>query len=215
MTTTILAAPAVLNDSRLVFDEQAHVYRLLGRELVSVTSAMVLAGMVDSQHWTDEAQERGTAVHHAIAMHTEGGFNEYTLDDEYLPYFEGYLRFLRESHVVVEQSEVRVCDPALGYAGTLDLIVAWTSEDGERITRRGLIDIKTGSVPPTVGPQTAAYLRCARVWFPLGTPVHRFALHLPGDGTYRLLPLTNTQDEQDFLAALRVAHFRRRHQIGA
>src|SRR5690606_34284850 len=116
--------------------------------------------------------------------------------------------------VLVEQTETRVHDEALGYAGTLDLIVAWTSEDGQRITRRGLIDVKTGSVPPTVGAQTAAYLRCARAWFPLGTPIYRFALHLPGDGSYRLVPLTNPQDELDFLAALRVAHFRRFHGIG-
>lgn len=213
MTNTASVTPR-LNDSRLVFDAQAHAYTLDGRALVSVTTALTEAGLIDPRHWTDEARDRGTAVHEAIALHTGGVLDLALVYPVYRPYVDGYLRFVEESRVVVEESERRLCDPVLGYAGTLDLLVAWTSEDGQRVTRRGLIDIKTGSVPPSVGPQTAAYLRCARAWFPAGTAIYRFALHLPGDGTYRLVPLTNAQDELDFLAALRVAHFRRQHGIG-
>jgi hypothetical protein len=213
MTLSTSTAPTV-NDPRLVFDAQAHAYTLDGRELLSVTTVLVEAGMSDPRHWTDEARDRGTAVHEAVSLHTEGLLDVSLVYPAYRPYVDGYLRFLSESRVVVEESERRICDPSLGYAGTLDLLVAWKSDDGQKVTRRGLLDIKTGSVPPAVGPQTAAYLRCARAWFPAGTPIHRFALHLPGDGTYRLIPLTNPQDEHDFLAALRVAHFRRTHGIG-
>lgn len=199
---------------QLQFDAALHRYTLDGRELPSVTTILREAGLIDGSFWTDEARLRGEYLHAAIALHNEGDLDINALDPKLVPYFRGYERFLEETRVEVEHTERRVCDEGLGYAGTLDLIVAWMTESGERVARRGLVDVKTGSVPPSVGPQTAAYLRCARTFLPLGAPVYRFALHLPGDGSYRLVPLTNTQDEADFLAALRVAHFRRLHGIG-
>src|SRR5690606_908757 len=166
MTPATAAAPP------LTFDPILHRYMLDGRELISVTTALREAGLIDDSFWTEEARLRGTYLHAAIALHNEGDLDISSLDPKLVPYFRGYERFLSETRVTIEQTEARVHDEALGYAGTLDLIVAWTSEDGQRITRRGLIDIKTGSVPPSVGAQTAAYLRCARAWFPLGTPIY-------------------------------------------
>lgn len=199
----------------LQFDPVQHRYTLDGKELISVTTALREAGLIDDRFWTEEARLRGEYLHAAIALHNEGDLDINALDPKLVPYFTGYERFLNETRVVVEHFEQRIFDEALGYAGTLDLIVGWLSEDGERIVRRGLIDVKTGGVPPSVGPQTAAYLRRVRPWFPPATTIYRFALHLPGDHTYRLIPLTSVQDEHDFLAALRVAQFRRRHGIGA
>lgn len=196
----------------LSFDPVLHRYMLDGRELISVTTALREAGLIDDAFWTEEARLRGEYLHAAIALHNEGDLEINSLDPKLVPYFRGYERFLDETRVEVEHTERRIYDEALSYAGTLDLIVAWPAANG-RQARRGLLDVKTGSVPPTVGPQTAAYLRCARAWYPVGTPIYRFALHLPGDGSYRLIPLTNPQDELDFLAALRVAQWRRLHGV--
>lgn len=197
----------------LQFDPALHRYVLDGRELISVTTALKEAGLIDERHFTEEARLRGEYVHAAISMHVDGDLAPESIDPKIQPYFDGFLRFMAESRATVHHCEQRLCDEAMGYAGTLDLLVAFPSAGAGR-ERYGLIDIKTGYVPPSVGPQTAAYLRCARAWLPVGTLIQRFALNLPGDGSYRLVPLTNAQDELDFLAALRVAHFRRQHGIG-
>ena len=71
----------------------------------------------------------------------------------YAPFMEAYRTFLRDMEPVWSRTEAVVHDPVYGYAGTLD--------------RAGLVqgvpvvvDIKSGEVPPSVGPQTAAYRRC-------------------------------------------------------
>lgn len=200
----------MMNDPSLVFDEVAHRYSLDGRDLISVTTALTIAGMVDSTHWNEEARLRGQYVHQCIALEAEGDLDENSVDPMVRPYFEAFRKFQRETSVVLEIVERRICDPILGYAGTLDAIGRWP--DGERT----LFDWKSGFFPPMAAPQTAAYLRCAREFYPVGTRISRKGLHLRGDGTYRLMPFNEiVQDEHDFIGALRVAQFRRRHALVA
>lgn len=185
----------------LQFDEAAHRYTLDGRELVSVTQALTEAGFIDARWFTDEAALRGTYVHAAVALHVEGDLAEDSLDPVIRPYFTAYLAFRRESGFVVDACEERICDPVLGYAGTLDLRGQLPSQRPPRVD---ILDIKTGAVPSWVGYQTAAYARLVP-----GVLKRRWALQLRADGTYRLDPLTNTTDERVFLAALTVAQAKR------
>jgi hypothetical protein len=201
---------AEMNDPRLVFDEAGHRYSLDGRDLISVTQALTAAGMVDTTRWNEVARLRGQYVHQCIALEAAGELDESTVDPLVRPYFEAFRLFQRETSVTLEMVERRVCDPVLGYAGTLDAIGRWPSG------KRTLFDWKSGFFPPMAGPQTAAYLRCARLFYPVGELISRAGLHLRGDGTYRLIEFTNiVQDEHDFVAALRVARFRRRHALAA
>lgn len=204
-----LVAP-LRNDPRLVFDAESHRYHLEGRELVSVTAALTAAGMVDTQYFTDEARVRGSYVHQAIALLAEGALDETSIDPTVAPYVDAARQFLADTGVELEHVEARVCDPLAGYAGTLDAIARWPGP----IVKRTVLDWKSGGCPPSAGPQTAAYLRCARDWYPAGTRIGRAGLHLRGDGTYRLVDFPDVgQDEQDFLAALRVALFQRRYAL--
>ena len=197
----------------LAFNEAEHRYFIGSRELISVTTALREAGMTDERFWNEHARLRGQYVHSAVALYAIGELDEASLDPALVPYFDGYLKFLTDTGVAIEHSEKRVADPALGYAGTLDLIVRWPET---RYEKRTLIDAKTGSFPPMAAAQTAAYLRCARALYPTGTLIARAGLHLPGDGTYRLIEFNDiVQDEGDFMAALRVASFKRRHGIAA
>ncbi len=207
-------APAVLNDPRLEFDESAHRYRLAGRELISVTTAIKEAGMVDMTHWNEYARQRGSYLHQAIHLHVKGELEPGSIDPALEPYFVAFHTFLQDAAIDFEHCERRVCDPRYGYAGTLDAIVWWPDRQGQR--KRVLIDWKSGFFPPMAAAQTAAYLRCAREWYPAGTFISRAGLWLRGDGSYRTQFFTDVvQDEADFLAALRVAQFRRRHGLGA
>lgn len=180
----------------LHFDPIAHRYTYAGRELISVTQALTVCGLIQPQFYTEGAAERGTAVHAAVQAFHQGGFDVSALDPEHAPYFDGYLAFQAEAGFVVEGCEERVCDPLAGYAGTLDL----RGRFAKFSSGVDVIDVKTGAVPSWVGYQTAAYARLVP-----GTGKRRWALNLRADGTYRLEPLTTRTDERVFLAALLVA----------
>lgn len=181
----------------LQFDEAAHRYTLGGRELLSVTQALQEGGLIDKQWYTDESADRGTRVHAAVqAFHQDGAVP----DDHTASFFDAYLAFQMDAGFDIDAAEERVCDPLLGYAGTLDLRGRFRSQ----MSGVDLIDIKTGTVPEHVGYQTAAYARLIT-----GTPKRRWALHLKATGRYALVPQIKRTDESVFLAALLVAQAKR------
>jgi hypothetical protein len=204
-----MAEASVVNDPRLVFHPAVHRYELDGVELPSVTAILKLAGVADfSGPWfTDEVLARGTYVHQAIALDAEGVLDEDTLDPQLVPYIHGWRAFLAESGYEIEHWEQRVCDPVLGYAGTLDGILRHPASSPRR---RLLIDVKRG-LYPSAGPQTAAYKRLALKFYDTPMAIDRAVVELPGDGRYRLTQLDDRDDEHVFLAALRIVNFRRTH----
>ncbi len=181
----------------LAFDPASHRYTLGERELVSVTQVLRDVGFIDDRWFTEQAALRGTAVHAAVdRFHVTG---DVPTDDVCAPFFDAYLAFRQASGFDVQVVEERICDPLLGYAGTLDLRGRFSGfNHGDDV-----IDIKTGNVPTWVGYQTAAYARC------LGGRVRRWALQLRANGSYSLQPLTARNDERVFLAALTVVQAKR------
>jgi len=179
-----------------------HRYWLNDRELISVTTALKEAGMVDTAWFSLDAAERGTYVHQACDL----------LDDDnlgsYLPtvngYVDAYRQFQQDLNPAWMQRERAVCDAVLGYAGTLD-------RAGYLRGRWSLLDIKTGPPAPWHGLQLAAYARLALS--PDGLKPDRFDLYLTKHGTYRLVKQDARTDEGEFLAALTVAKYRRRHGL--
>jgi RecB family exonuclease len=185
----------------LAFDAVAHRYTYGDRELISVTQALTEAGFIDTRWYSDEAAQRGTAVHAAVQRFHDCG--EVATDDACAPFFDAYLSFQMQAGFDVHATEERICDPVMGYAGTLDLRGRFRSQ----ASGVDVVDIKTGAIPAWVGYQTAAYARCID-----GTATaraRRWALNLRADGTYRLEPLTKRTDTQVFLAALTVAQAKR------
>lgn len=204
----------VTNDPRLQFDAEAHVYAIGDRRLPSVTQVLADVGVADfsDPHFSDDVKARGRRIHHAIALDVEEALDDDTVTAELQPYIEGWRRFVAESSVEIEFWERPVCDPALGYAGTLDGIVILPQGRGP--TRRTVLDVKR-ALYPSAGPQVAAYARCARDLYPSPVLLNRAALVLPGDGSYRLHMLVDATDEYTFLAALRLYHWRRQHGVAA
>lgn len=178
-----------------------HRYLLNGeRELPSVTKILKDQGLIDDQWFTEQARLRGDYVHLACRMLDDEELAIDSLDPGIAGYVAAYQKFLTLTTPDWIYVEHRVFDPVLGYAGTLDRAGLL---QGEKV----LLDIKSGGLYPSVGPQTAAYRRC----LPEPHTWKRTALQLSGDGSFTLHPLTDRGDEEVFLSALRLAQWKARH----
>jgi hypothetical protein len=180
--------------------DASHRYWLDGRELISVTTALRRAGLVDAAWFTPEATLRGTYVHEACALIDDDALGSF--DPALSAYLAAYETFLRDVQPEWAYIEHRVCDVARGYAGTLDRV-------GFVQGKWALVDLKTGIDQPWHGPQTAAYARLMP--HATGLKPERFALYLRSDATYRLEPFKDRNDENVFFAALTLAQFRSEH----
>ena len=186
--------------AELAFDESAHRYTLGGREVPSVTQ--VLGLLMDFGGVAAEvlarAAEFGSHVHEAIDLDNKGDLDEAGLDAALLPYVATWRRLLADMGATVVESELRLADARMGYAGTLDAVL-------EVRGRRVLVDIKTGVVPRTVGPQLAAYEHLL-VANGHPKPLRRLCAQLLGD-EYRLHDCKDPADWSVFLSALNCWRF--------
>ncbi|MBD2760051.1 hypothetical protein IEE94_11085 [Yimella sp. cx-573] len=170
----------------------------------------------------DKAADLGSAVHAAAERHALG---QPPIDDEYAeqvkPFLSQYLRFLDEFGIDlgehIEATEMTVANPALGYAGTLDLLL-WLPvtvdlevsakeakrtgaatvkvkrlPDGERAL--WLVDIKTSSTRAATSVygeyalQLAGLRFATEMWLPDDT-VRKFTAPIVGCAVLNLRPRT-------------------------
>ena len=183
--------------ARFEFAPIAHRYTLDGRVLPSVTQ--ILRGLDDFSNVParalEKARDRGQRVHAACSLDVLGTLDENTVDDEVAPYLAQFRKFLRESGFQPTLTECRVYDERLWYAGTLDLF-------GDLPGCMDVqIDIKSGAIPRSVGPQTAAYSNGLYKRAGIMTR-KRFVLKLEG-GKYSLIALDSTDDFGAFCRALK------------
>jgi len=195
--------------SGLQFDEARHAYTLDGVAVPGVTTALKVCSAADYAGVDPEvmarAAARGTAVHRMIELDATGRLDETSVDDQLLPYLEKWRQFVTQSRFVPILAEHRVASRRYGYGGTLDLF-------GFLNDKLALIDAKSVvRVMPTTGPQTAAYELALREWDPHILPPHskvaRYALQLPRDARWQLVPFTSPRDTRTFLAALEIHNF--------
>ena len=186
----------------LQFDAETHRYTVGSERLPSVTEVLDPLLELDGipKHVLKAAAEFGTHVHMATDLFDKGVLDEPALDPHLAPYLAAWKIFLRDTRAVVDASEVRVVHAKLRYAGTFDKAVHWKKRG---VLRTALIDIKSGEVPRTVGPQTAAYAEAHPFKF-----AERYCLQLRGDATYRLTRLTDPTDWSIFLSALNLHRWR-------
>lgn len=188
--------------SVIAFDASAHAYKVNGQPLLSVTQALTLAGLIDATWHTPEARDRGTAVHEAIAAGTVPEL----LDEALAPYVLAWRRFLRESGATVLAQEQRVADVLSGYAGTYDVRLQLPGDPRETIA-----DLKTGPHSCWHGCQLAAYARALSLV--TMKSYNRMVIGLRNDGSYSTQSYIDRSDEKTFLAALRVAQWKREKGI--
>lgn len=189
----------------LTFEAEGHRYTLNGRAVPSVTRVLELLedfSQVDPRV-LEAARVFGSHVHEACALELRGQLDWVALSSELKPYIEAMHRFLNDTGVKVIASEQRVWHRKLGYAGTLDLY--------GRLDRKNLlIDFKSGVLPPTVGPQTAAYEQALLDSTGMRTD-ERYCLQLNPElpRGYKLNRLNKRTDWNNFLSALNCHRFKR------
>lgn len=138
----------------------------------------------------EHAADTGTLIHHAAHCHLTGEQHGMTTDENDLvaPFMESYLRFLDDFEIDItkhiEAAELTVATPALGLAGTLD-VMAYLRLDGhipgqavkQLDTGRALwvYDIKTSLTKPAdvlydeQPLQIAAQRHAKEAWLPDGS----------------------------------------------
>lgn len=195
------------HEAHVTLDQATHIYRLQigarSRILPSVTQALSVIESFDHvpPEILEAARRFGTAVHTCIQLYNERDLDEPSLDERIVPRLAGYRKFLLETGFQVYRGEEIVHSAGLGYAGTLDL-------RGTLFRSPALIDFKSGAIPRTVGPQTAAY-REALPDAHWRRRARRYCLQVL-DYDYRLIECKDPADFSNFLSALNVYRFQRR-----
>lgn len=140
------------------FDEATHVYMLDDRLVPSVTQCLsVINNLYDnvSPELLERARMFGVHCHRMVDLFNRGELDEERLDPELVRYLATYKQFLFDSKFEMVESECKVASKVLGYAGTFD--GKGRRQKLKTVAQTWLIDLKSGAVPRTVGPQTAAY----------------------------------------------------------
>lgn len=201
------------------------------KRLVSVTQACYQGGLADPEavkRYNETARRRGSDLHDILLAHTRG--MPFTVPDNLYAPWQAVLEFLSSGQFKCESAEQIIFEPHV-YAGRYDLVgilgrfqvagilgrrhtrQAWEDEPS-----RDLIDMKVGSVPPWVGPQTMAYRRrlskdlTYRRWALQVTDYGARLVPLNTDPeTGRYLRVKDIEDERAFLAALTITQFKEKH----
>lgn len=197
--------------SGLEFDPVEHRYYYRGLWVPNVTS--ILQVMVDYSMVPGPVLEaaalRGNAVHAACHFYNEGDLDWSSIDESWAGYLAGYLAFLSETGFHVEQSEQRVFNRVLRYAGTLDLAGVFPGTGW-----RAIGDIKTTAVMhPVVALQTAAYAEALNNELKAKDRYNRrFTLQLRRDGSYQIQWHEQAHDFQRFAACLTLYTWRQQYE---
>jgi hypothetical protein len=112
----------------------------------------ILDPWIDPTYWTEEARDRGTAVHAAAEAYLKGLF-VVPLPVDWQPYFDSLRRWVDEMVTEVVIVEERMVDKTLGFCGKLDLLAVLKGD-----TIPSQVDWKTSQTPfPWWSLQSAAY----------------------------------------------------------
>lgn len=162
--------------------DRGHIYMLDGERIPCVSDLcrfLTREIYKDAPQWQlDAAADRGTKVHAATeALDATGTAN---IEEEYLPYLQAYVAFLREHAVQWELTEQSMWHPEHRYAGTID---RYGTVDGKKT----LADFKTTYTVHK--PLCRASLNLYRMMLEARQmQVERLIiLHLKKDGKYKIV----------------------------
>lgn len=187
----------------LEFNAENHVYTYDGISVPSVTT--VLDATLDQfanvpADKLEFAQQRGTAVHTATALYDLDDLDVETLDSQLIPYLDAWISFRKDTGFVPQSIESRLFHKRHWYAGTYDRI-------GKLFDNDCVIDIKSGALMPSAGPQSAAYFE-AYNYHRSEKLKTRWVIQLKPNGTYAVHQMQDKEDLSVFLACHTIFQWR-------
>src|SRR5262245_59804304 len=139
------------------FIEGPHQYLLDGIEIPRVTQVGEAVGaFTGMEFWTEEARQRGSAVHAATHYYDEGDLDYDSVDPTIRPYLDAYILFEEESGFRPDIVEQCFVNEGFRFAGRPDRIKN-TVRKSELFPRKCIIDIKTGAREGWHAVQLAGY----------------------------------------------------------
>lgn len=183
-----------------------HRYSIDGLRASGVTDIIHGAGLTWSPN-EEHYRQRGTAVHLAVQLLHKGGYNDQDFAPDIHPFMRAYERFVRDSGYEPEVLERIVGSSRLRVCGTYD------SKGPSRDYGKMMLDLKTGSTPPTVGIQLGAYHLLEEHTDDCSYDYRRICVTLKSDGSYHTREFSEPRWRQDFLACLRVYRLKEEFSI--
>ena len=165
--------------------------------LPHVTDILARAGLIDTAWFTDEARDKGSALHLATQFLDEGDLDWQTVDPAVLPRLRQYQRFKDEVKPEIVEIEKSVINDALRYCGRYDRRVRIGG-------REGILDLKGPTQAPWHRLQTMLYSATFQ------RPMARWALYL-SDERYKLIEFTGRDDWEACKAILTLTAWRTKH----
>ena len=196
-----------MSEAVFTFDADAHVYRLNGAALPSVTS--VIRAVVPSWEVGDYFLQRGRATHYGCHLLDAGTLDHDTVAEEIRPRIAAWAKFRADFPAEIVASEMPYAHKMFRYAGTLDRLLK--DQHGDLL----VADLKN-SISPHVIPQLGAYSLLWTANHPTQKLRKAVAVELRDNGTYACQWLTAPElrrAEQTFLAMLTVYGFIQQHNL--
>ena len=193
----------------LKFVAADHTYHIGEQELISVTTVLREAGLIDTRWYNDEAALRGTTVAIATMIGDEGGLDRAAVPEQWRGYVAAWERFKGEVGFVVQCAEYVVSNQAMGVAGKIDRVGCFHMSARDR--GDWILELKTGAQEEWHWLQLAGYREC--VDFSCQVAV----VYLKEDGGYTFVRRDFSQhlrDRETFKAAVKMTQWKRRYARG-
>jgi len=181
----------------VLFDEPSHTYTVNGVNYPSVSTVLSLFADYSRvpRAVLEFKRQIGRATHYAIQLYETGELDLDSVDDQVMPYLEGWIKLKADMPGRVVAGEQIVYHKKYRYAGRLDLNYLL-----DRDHSLWQWDIKcTYQMEPATALQTAAYTEAANHMNPDLQPItKRAGVQLCPDGSYVFYPYTKPEHRTDF-----------------
>lgn len=177
------------------YEDATHAYYFEDVQIPSITQMLERTGWIDDRFYTEEASERGTAVHRYTAQHDLGVLDPASVPRRYRGWVLAYIELMARVPHRWDQVELPAVHPLLRFGGTPDRVGTW-------INVRTVGEIKTGAPEAAHAIQTA--LQVVLVSHTASLPAsawQRLAFYLKPNGRF---VVERHPDKRDYDEAHRV-----------
>ena len=182
-------------------------------EYQRVTHIIQEAGLSDygavPERIMEIARNRGDVGHKTCELYDLNNLKIKTVDSRIMGYLNAWIKFKKDTGVVIETIEQQVKSDRYRYQGTPDRIAVINNQ-------RGPLEIKiTAKMMPSTAYQEAAYMQAWNEQNPKRRAITRYAVLLREDGNYELPPMDffRPGDFNVFLAAMVICNAKRERKM--